>query len=206
MKQLILASQSPSRGKLLTDAGYRFEQMDPGFDDPDEPSLGGYRDARALAEDLAMRKAVSAVKLCIAQGKAGVILSSDTITVGDEGELLGKPAGKEDAFQMVKGFSGGEHAVITGCCLINIDEPHQRIIFSDQASLVFGDISDEAIKDFIETDGWRGKSGGYNLYERQAAGWDIRVMRGDDPTTIVGLPMLEVVERLKTFGVLPIQK
>ena len=123
--------------------------------------------------------------------------------MGDDGELLGKPRNQADAFKMIKGFVGGEHAVVTACCLIDIQQPNQRSVFCDQAFLRFGKISDKAIVAFIKTDAWQGKSGGYNLFERQEAGWDITVMQGDDPTTVVGLPMQILIQQLKTFGITP---
>ncbi len=201
--RFILASQSPSRANLLKQAGYLFEQMDPGFDDPATPELAGYLNPCALAQDLAMQKAISAVKICRAKELMTpyILLASDTITLCPDGTLLGKPLDADHARRMITSLVDASHTVITGCCIIDVDQPRRRTIFADQADLYFGKITAQQIQQFISSGQWQGKSGGYNLSERQAQGWPIRVVQGDDPTTVIGLPMQKLKKELAPYRI-----
>jgi septum formation protein len=184
---LILASQSPRRAQLLREAGVAFEQRSPPFSDPDQPSSGlrGH-EAEAHAADLASQKARS-----LAERLAGpcTILAADTICVDDAGRLVGKPIDRADAQAMLRSFMSRDHRVITGVALLSIDAEGGQTIesFADAAVVTFGSVGDAALAEYLATDDWRGKAGGYNLFDRQAAGWPIAV--AGDPTTVVGLPM-----------------
>jgi septum formation protein len=191
---LILASQSPRRKQLLAEAGFDFEQRSPPFADPDQPAAHLYgHEAEAYAESLALQKAQSlAPKI---DGQA-LILAADTICVDDVGELVGKPHDREHARQMVRSFIQAEHRVITGVALLFVGADVTTIeSFADTAFVRFGSVGDEQLDDYLATDDWQGKAGGYNLFDRQAAGWPIDVV--GDPTTVVGLPMARLAPILK---------
>ena len=86
---------------------------------------------------------------------------------------------------MVRAFAACSHRVVTGVALLGDGGPPRR--FADSAGVTFGALAPEEIDRYVASGGWRGKAGGYNLYERQAEGWPITVE--GDPTTVVGLPM-----------------
>jgi len=193
---LILASQSPRRAQLLRDAGFVFEQRSPPYADPDQPPghLEG-REAESYAVALAEMKAVS-MDEDVEPG--ALILAADTICVDAEGALVGKPRDREHARAMLRSFIEAEHRVITGVALLRIGADNSLLdVFADTAVVRFGAIGDEALDAYLATDDWRGKAGGYNLFDRQAAGWPITVE--GDPATVVGLPMGELVPRLKGY-------
>lgn len=193
ISSLILASQSPRRAQLLLEAGVVFEQRSPPFADPDQPP--GYLrgdEAEAYAAALAEQKARSLAE--VLTGSA-VILAADTICVDDVGRLVGKPRDRDHARVMLRSFIEAEHRVLTGVALLRVRGDEQAIeSFADVAAVRFGLIGDDELEAYVETDDWQGKAGGYNLFDRQAAGWPIKVE--GDPTTVVGLPMRRLVPML----------
>lgn len=191
---LVLASKSPRRAQLLTEAGFLFEQRSPPFADPDQPPehLRGH-EAEGYAAALAEQKARSLATQIM--GPA-IILAADTICVDAAGALVGKPRDRDHAHAMVGSFIEAEHRVLTGVALLSAGVERLTIeSFADTATVRFGSISSEQLEDYLATDDWRGKAGGYNLFDRQAAGWPIEV--DGDPTTVVGLPMRRLVPLLR---------
>ena len=197
MPRLILASRSPRRAQLLREAGFSFTQADPPFDDPPQPAGGLGQTAEDLAGQLAGQKAVS----LRGHGPTGsVILAADTICVGTDDELIGQPRDRADAERMIRHFMHQTHGVVTGVALLadGMDTPQ---ILADRTDVTLGTLSDVQLEVYLDSGGWRGKAGGYNLFDRQAEGWPLTV-EGDD-TTVVGLPMKKLVSALKALGILP---
>jgi septum formation protein len=104
---LILASSSPRRRDILQAAGIEFVVRPA---DLDETVLPG-EDAESYVRRLARAKAEA-----IVSGPGDIVLGADTVVVIG-GEILGKPAGAEDARRMLGLLAGREHAVMTGICL-----------------------------------------------------------------------------------------
>ncbi len=202
VNSLVLASQSPRRAQLLTEAGFVFEQRSPPFADPDQPPghLKG-DEAEGYAKSLAVQKAKSLAEALSADGPLpGVlILAADTICVDDAGALVGKPRDRSHAGQMIRSFMNTSHRVISGVALLRVaagQASHGAESFADTTTVAFGSIGDEQLDAYLSTDDWQGKAGGYNLFDRQAAGWPIEV--DGDPATVVGLPMRRLIPMLQT--------
>lgn len=197
MPRLILASRSPRRAQLLREAGFVFTQADPPFDDPPQPAGAAGQSVEDLAGQLAGQKAMSLRGHVPADS---VILAADTICVGMDDELIGQPKDRDDAERMIRHFMQQTHGVVTGAALLthNMDTPQ---ILTDRTDVTLGALSDVQLAEYLNTDGWRGKAGGYNLFDRQADGWPLMI-EGDD-TTVVGLPMQKIVPALKALGVMP---
>ena len=199
---LILASRSQRRTLLLNEAGYRYIQVDPPYQDPPQPNNGDTPiDAGALAIELAMNKAHSAVNAQLINTKNRcIVIGCDTICVSTNGYLLGQPASRDDAKKMIQGFTNAEHDVVSGVALLLVE--NSRIVntqtFHDTAAVRFGQLPDEKLEQYLNTDQWQGKAGGYNLFDRQQAGWDITVQ--GDPTTVVGLPMTKLAKCLADWS------
>jgi septum formation protein len=107
---LILASASPRRRDLLTQAGYRFEIEASSVSESRRPG----EDAIRLATRLAREKAeeVFARRQSSTRGPI-IVLGADTVVVCD-GEVMGKPADSADAARMLLRLSGRTHHVVTG--------------------------------------------------------------------------------------------
>lgn len=190
--ELILASQSPRRGQLLREAGYTLTQIAPPFADPDQPADDSLP-AEQHATELAVAKARS-----LARGldRPAVIIAADTLCVDQNSRLIGKPRDREHAFAMLSGFVDARHAVVSGVAVLDCRSDRDGALhgFADRAWVGFGSIPPEAIKRYLDLDQWQGKAGGYNLFDRQAAGWPITVE--GDATTVVGLPMNQLIKIL----------
>ena len=65
----------------------------------------------------------------------------------------------------------------------------------DVARVWIGDVSRTTLEEYLSSGEWRGKAGGYNLLDRLAAGWPIRVI--GDTTTVMGLPMVQLNRQLQ---------
>lgn len=185
---------------LLEQAGYRVVAMAPPFDDPPHPADhadGGAGEAMRLAAS----KALSVMGLC---RPGDVVLSADTLIVHADGSLAGTPVDREQARNMIRKFVGVTHQVVTGVALLCVapsPSPTSPECFADVADVAVGNVPDTQIDDYLDTGQWRGKAGGYNLFEREDAGWPIEVT--GDRTTVVGLPMTLLAGRLAKLGIEP---
>lgn len=190
-RRLVLASTSPRRTQLLRDRGLDHEVRNPGIDD------GRLRPGRAATP------ASWVASLAYLKARAGadqepdgtLVLGADTICVHD-GRIIGQPRDADEARRTLLAFEGRHHEVYTGVALI---ESSRRDIFVDRARVRVGELGSERIESYVASGMWRGKAGAYNLGERLAAGWPI-TFEGD-PTTVVGLPMTMLTQRLTPPGV-----
>jgi septum formation protein len=110
---LILASASPRRRELLTQAGYRFEVEPSSIPETLRPGEDAIRFvtrlAREKAEEVFARQQPSTAPV--------MVLGADTVVVCD-GEIMGKPADAADAQRMLLLLSGRTHQVVTGVAVV----------------------------------------------------------------------------------------
>lgn len=201
MTQLLLASSSPRRRRLLEEAGLPFEASHPGVDDgalaPGEVS------PEQWVASLAFLKAAAGIDVLPASSpdEHWLILGADTLVVQD-GQLIGQPRDADHARQTILTLAENSHQVHTGVAILDPRKGH-RHIFVDTAEVTVGSIPDPEIDAYLDTGLWKGKAGAYNLYERLDAGWPITFT--GDPTTIVGLPMQRLTVLLARLGITPAQ-
>ena len=101
---LILASKSPRRKEILENLGVKFEIITCETDEHTDE-----RNGKRYVEEIALRKGEAVRALLESEGKLTadtLILSSDTVVVSADGEIMGKPADREDAKRMILAFSG----------------------------------------------------------------------------------------------------
>jgi len=187
---LILASASPRRRQLLSEAGYRFAVQAANIDEDDVPPNLSPAD---LAEYLARRKAA----VVAAQFPDDVVLAADTVVAHGQ-VILGKPGHPADAERMLRLLGGTVHSVITGVAVVCITtnfSRHTRVI----STVHMRPLSEAEIADYLASGEWKGKAGGYGIQDP-----DPFVTRtSGSHTNIVGLPMEAAVELLKEAGVTP---
>lgn len=171
--------------------------VDPQLDDALlSPSVG--LPGQTWASSLAYLKAAAAAKRLRTLPEARtlpaevVVLGADTVVIKGR-DLIGKPVSPAEASAMIARLAGGSHQVTTGVTLL-CPSTGRRRVFHDTANVSLGPLTAEAIEEYVRSGQWKGKAGGYNLFERAEAGWPIR-WEGD-PTTVVGLPMLALRHRL----------
>ncbi len=181
---LILASSSPRREKLLREAGLDFivepSHLEEHVDEKLKPN--------ELVVELAKMKAIHVAS----KHPEDIVIGADTIVVF-ENKILGKPTDEEDAYRMLKLLSGERHTVYTGVALVKGEKIHSFVSATDVS---IKHLSDLEIKDYIKTGEPMDKAGSYAI---QGEGGKIVDHYKGDFFTIVGLPLKDLLEALKTF-------
>ncbi len=191
--KLILASASPRRRQLLTEAGIAFE-VQPAHIDEDLPSRS--HQPWAEAERLALAKARTIAEARPQDGRW--VLGADTIVVlGDE--IIGKPLDDADAMAILGRLSGASQQVITGVALVKSGPCGQALVRSATTLIIMRPIPPEEIRRYVASGASRGKAGAYAIQE----GGDKYVERMEGSlSNVVGLPMEMLREMLAEVGLL----
>ncbi|MHC4975649.1 MAG: Maf family protein [Planctomycetota bacterium] len=188
---LLLASRSPRRRQLLDEASIPFEVIDGAVDDSDlTPS---HVDPSEWAAALAYLKAESAARTLTDTRPGAVVLGADTIVVKRD-QIIGKPRDRDHARQIITTLRDGSHRVITGVALLK-RATGSRTMLTDDTIVRVGQITNERVESYLQSDDWKGKAGAYNLMERVDDGWPI-TWEGD-PTSVMGLPMRRLLPILQ---------
>jgi nucleoside triphosphate pyrophosphatase len=189
---LILASSSPRRRQLLTEAGYEFEVVAPAEDV--ECGVCSQNGPAGLVTDLAFRKAAAIRELSPGLHDR-IIVAADTVAECD-GFVLGKPRDEAHARQMLQQLRGREHRVLTGLCVWPLKRP-EPLIRVAVTKLLMDPLADEAIDDYLTKGEWIGKAGAFGYQDR--LGW-VHVIEGSE-SNVVGLPMEMLAEMLAEVAV-----
>ena len=147
---LILASKSPRRSEILTNAGFQFEVR-----------TAGVPEVRAASEHPVdyVRRLARAKAAAVAAAAADVVLGADTVVVVS-GSVLEKPVDAADARRMLGLLSGREHDVITGICLRRGD---REIVDSESTQVRFIGLSDAEIDAYVASGEPMDKAGAYAI-------------------------------------------
>jgi septum formation protein len=189
--RLILASGSAARRELLDRAGYRFEVMPAGVD---EPSGVGIKDIRAFVQSVAWLKAAAVAP----RVSNGVVLAADTVGWVD-GQVLGKPTDAADARRILKLLGGREHELWTGVVLWRRPDDVQ-LVWQERSRVFFRGLSDAEIDVYLATRPWRENSGAYAIQEPVDP--YVRVVEGS-VSNVVGLPLETTMQALEWFAWIP---
>lgn len=189
--EILLASTSPRRRRLLADAGVECTTIDPGLDDGQLTS-GPVSPAQWVSALAAMKARAGLDRAAELGIEPRIVIGADTICV-HRGELIGQPTDEDHARDIIRSFVQTTHEVLTGVALLT-HSGAQRELFVERAEVSWGALGDDQIERYLASGLWRGKAGAYNLHERLDEGWPITFL--GDPTTIVGLPMDALLARL----------
>jgi septum formation protein len=182
---LILASSSPRRRELLTQAGIAFT-VQPA--DVDETHRAG-----ESPEAFTLRLAREKAEAVLAKNPGATVLGADTIVVCDQ-EILGKPSDETDAARMLKKLSGRDHQVITGVALVSPAGTQTR---AETTTVSVRKISEEEINDYIATGEPMDKAGAYAI-QGIAAKFILQIE--GNYTNVVGLPIEAVQQMLSRIA------
>ena len=193
MEIIVLASGSPRRKELLAKTGLKFSVVVSGGEEKAETS-----DPAETVEKLSLDKAYAVADLLQAEKEPQLIIGADTVVACD-GEILGKPSDREDAFRMLWKLQGQTHQVYTGVTLL-LKKKHtwQAHTFSEKTDVQFYPVSREELLAYIETGepmdkaGSYGIQGGFGIYVKGICG---------DYNNVVGLPVGRLVYELKKLGI-----
>ncbi|GAA4461615.1 Maf-like protein [Nibrella saemangeumensis] len=182
---LVLASGSPRRKQLMTDAGFAFtieiRPTDEAFPaDLPADEVAGYlarQKADQFRSDLGER----------------IVLCADTVVLLGT-TILNKPADAADAYRMLRQLSGHSHRVRTGVCILT---PEETISFTDETIVHFAHLTDDEIAYYIRECRPFDKAGAYGAQ-------DFIGLVGIDRLegsfyTVMGLPTHRVYQALKRY-------
>jgi septum formation protein len=194
---LVLASTSPRRCELLTQAGFEF-QVHPAHipEDPqpnEDPIAYVTRLAREKAE--AVYAQILATQLAPTHPDLSVLGADTTVTL--DTHILGKPENSEDAARMLRLLSGRTHRVITGVAIVNAT---QTQVAAEVTAVQFLTLSEEEIQNYIATGEPNDKAGAYAIQGR-AARWIPRIE--GCYFNVVGLPISLVTTLLAATWLQP---
>ncbi len=187
--RLILASSSIYRKAMLERLGLPFDTISPNIDEtalPDETP-------EALSQRLALTKA----RLVAQQHPTSLVIGADQVATHD-GNPIGKPGTHERAFNQLRELSG--KTVEFHSALAVTDGQRDRV--SDVVTrCVFRSLTDEEIEHYLTIERPFDTAG-----SAKAEGLGISLMQSmhsDDPTAIIGLPLIELCSMLRSFNLNP---
>jgi septum formation protein len=184
-KKIILASKSPRRQFILTEAGIDFTVKSVDIFENHFINLPVDEIAQHIAEQKA--KQFPYLK------ENEIVIAADTTVIIDEA-ILGKPSDREEAGQMLSSLSGKTHHVTSGVC---IKDRHQVVSFSDTTMVQFKVLTDKEIAYYIDNFEPFDKAGAYGIQE-----WigmiGVTKIEGSY-FTVMGLPIHKVYESLLKF-------
>ncbi len=186
---IVLASTSAFRKAVLEKLDLPFDTRSP---QTDETRFEG-ESPQQLVERLAVAKAKAVAGTC---GNA-LIIGSDQVAVID-GEILGKPGSHEKAVKQLQQVSGKTVRFFTGLCLLSAATGnYQREVVP--FDVVFRKLTDAQIENYLQKEkpyncagSFKSEALGICLFEK---------LQGDDPNTLVGLPLIRLVRMLEQEGV-----
>ncbi|EHJ46165.1 maf protein [Solidesulfovibrio carbinoliphilus subsp. oakridgensis] len=186
-KTLVLASASPRRRELLSLTGIAFTVLPSPAEEP-APDMG--ETPAAYAARMARLKAAAMAT----DHPEAVVLGADSIVaVGDI--ILGKPEDAAHARRMLTLLSGRTHQVVTGCALFGLGPDPE--VFTVSTDVTMAEIPEAAIAAYVATGEPMDKAGAYAIQGGAAA--FVTSICGSY-TNVVGLPLAEVLARLRQAG------
>ncbi len=189
-RRLLLASTSPFRRELLARLALPFTVQAPQVD---ETRLPG-ESAPELVARLAEGKAEAVARR---QGSAALIIGSDQAAVL-EGVIIGKPGDHEQAVAQLQQASGRTVVFHTGLCLLDSASAGRQIAV-EEFRVVFRVLTPAMIERYLRREqpyqcagSFKSEGLGIALFDR---------LEGDDPTSLIGLPLIRLTRMLEAAGV-----
>jgi len=186
--QLILASTSPFRKSILEKLDLPFECIAPETDETPEQG----EKPEQLVERLAIAKAQAVAN----NVKDALVIGSDQVAVMNN-KIMGKPGDFDTAFKQLKAASGKRITFLTGLCLVNskTGKIHSSV---SPFHVVFRYLRDSQIENYLYKEkpfncagSFKSEGLGITLFER---------LEGDDPNTLMGLPLIRLNAMLEIEG------
>lgn len=186
---IILASSSPFRQSILEKLQLPFSSFAPAIDETPQ--------AQETPEQLVRRLSEEKAKTAQQHFSHGLAIGSDQVAVFQQ-QILGKPHNKENAVRQLSRFSGQRVEFLTGLCVYDIASGKFRshvVPFS----VHFRTLTAQQIDYYCEVEqpyqcagSFKCEGLGIALFEK---------LQGDDPNTLIGLPLIQLTEMLLDFGV-----
>ena len=184
---LILASQSPRRKDILSLMQIPFETLAVDTEEIIDPSLS----LEDNITKIALAKAEAAAAVIAGDKRKAVILAADTV-VAKGNQILGKPAGFDEAFNMLKSLQNRSHRVYTGFVLLFGEKTYTECVVT---TVEFEPMSDSEIQRYLLSVKPYDKAGAYGIQDPLMACY-IKRIEGCY-YNVVGLPLSRVSKALK---------
>lgn len=190
MKPLLLASSSIYRKALLSRLQLPFTTYSPDIDETPLPN----ESCEILVQRLSIEKAQVAANL----HPNTVCIGSDEVAVLN-GKILGKPSNHENAIIQLSSMSGQKVYFYTGLCVaITGTESYQECQLAITA-VKFRPLTDSMIENYLQKEKPYGSAGSFKSETLGSA--LIEKFEGDDPTAMIGLPLILLCDMLNRAGV-----
>lgn len=195
--KVILASKSPRRREILDQMGISFEIL---------PAVGEEvitdTDPAKVVESLSRQKAEEIAGRVKSEAEGAAVCAEDVLIIGADtvvaldGRILGKPADREQAAEMLRSLQGREHSVFTGVTLIRVGEEGMRKCrtFSEETKVSFYPMTEDEIEAYIATGEPMDKAGAYGIQGKAFV--YVRGISGDY-YNVVGLPAARIYQEMK---------
>lgn len=193
-RPLILASQSRARGVLLGNAGLVFEAIPAAIDERALQRASGLTAPGAVAALLAREKA----KAVAATHPGRVVLGADqTLALGTR--LFDKPADRAAAHAQLRALTGRTHELHAAFAVVSDGE-----VLAEQVSvarLTMRPLDDDAIAHYLDAAG-AAVTASVGAYQLEGLGVHLFSRIEGDHFTILGLPLLPLLQSLRARGLL----
>ena len=186
---LILASTSPYRRELLHRLGLPFEVASPQTDESRWPGES--------PETMALRLSEAKARAVAGAHPDALIIGSDQVATVD-GLIYGKPGSHERAVDQLRVLSGKTVNFYTGLCLYNARNGHVEVC-GVPTLVTFRELTDEEIERYLHREPAHDCAG-----SAKSEGLGITLLSriaGDDPSALVGLPLIALCALLRKNGV-----
>jgi septum formation protein len=188
MRNLILASSSPFRRQILDKLQLEYSCISPDIDESAKET--------ETPQELVARLAEAKARKVASTESNSLIIGSDQVAVLGN-EILGKPHTHENAVKQLRKLSGHTVTFLTGLSLIN-SETGQAQTEVVPFKVVFRQLTDEMIENYLRAEepyncagSFKSEALGIVLFEK---------LEGDDPNTLIGLPLIRLVRMLEQEG------
>jgi septum formation protein len=192
--KILLASSSPYRRQLLQRLGLAFEWASPDIDESHQPEESPAQLVHRLAE-------AKARHLSSTYPNHLIIGSDQVATI--ENHILGKPHTHINAVAQLRSFRQCEVTFLTGLCLFNPTTNHLQTSV-ETYKVRFRNLSNEQIENYLQREqpydcagSFKSEGLGICLFEQFA---------GDDPNTLIGLPLIALTHMLAKEGLDPLDQ
>ena len=188
MRKIILASSSIHRKKLLQQIKLNFTAISPDIDE----SRNKNEPINKFVKRLSIEKAMKIAML----KKNSIVIGSDEIAVVDN-KILGKPLTKKNARKQLNLISGKRVIFKTGICVIDTNTM-KKLSSVVNYSIKMRKISKNTINNYIDKEDMLNCAASIRI-EGLAISL-IEKATGEDPTSVIGLPLIRLITYLKKLG------
>ena len=193
IKNIILASKSEVRKKILSDHGINCEVIPAKVDE--EMVKESLLKAKATPELVSKNLAELKANKISEREYDDLVLGADSV-IDLNGKLISKPTNRDEAFKILQKLNGQKHQLISSVCI----SKNGSMIWNhtDKASLTMKQMNDEELKTYL-TKIKDEKLYAYNVYQIEAEGRSLFSKIEGDENTIMGLPVKQIKEYLSTL-------